>query len=66
MDSGSIGSMRPRIGSDVLILPSNAAAHLRAACSEMDLLLQTEQIDEALTALVSLLSHLGTVRSAIS
>lgn len=44
-----------------LVLPKEAALHLRAALERMESLLQTQALDVGLEHLVSLVRHLRTV-----
>ena len=46
-------------------LSGGAARHLREAIEQMDLLLETRGIDEGLSYLVTMLTHLRAVRSNI-
>ena len=49
-----------------MTLSSKAAEHLRAAVEQMDLLLETQQLDTGVECLVSLLKHLGALKGNIA
>ena len=47
-------------------LSSTAAEHLRAAVEQMDLLLETPQLDAGVERLISLLKHLRALKGTIA
>ncbi|MDY6913460.1 MAG: hypothetical protein SVT52_03255 [Planctomycetota bacterium] len=48
-----------------VLLPYAARLHLRAALEQMDLLLETQQVDAGLSHLLSLLRHLRALKWSV-
>ena len=49
------------VSAGLVVLTEAQAGHLRAAKSQMDLLMQTRQVDEGMVYLIAMLQHLRAV-----